>query len=176
MAELSGTFGYDDAYQILRLIEANKELRSVEITVGDFSISVERQDDASAQSAPHSATPMAVVERTPDPASSRPPGGAQQSLAGVSRPDALRGQEDVLTTMAGVFYRAPSPGAEPFVEVGSHIEAGDTIGIIEVMKLMSTVSSSVAGTITEIFVSNGDLVQFDQALVRVQLDDDSREG
>lgn len=159
MAEPSGTFGYDDAYQILRLIEANKELRSFEITVGDFSLAVERQD---AQVVP-AVVPTAVAA-APDPELP-----AVTAPASGSRSAAAAGQEDVLTTMAGVFYSAPTPGAESFVEVGSKVEIGDTIGIIEVMKLMSTVSSSVAGTITEIFVTNGESVQFDQALVRVQL-------
>jgi acetyl-CoA carboxylase biotin carboxyl carrier protein len=77
---------------------------------------------------------------------------------------------DGLTIVAptiGVFYRAPAPGAEPFVEVGARVEPGTIVCIIEVMKMMNSVPAGVAGTIAEIYVENGRPVEYGQPLFRV---------
>jgi acetyl-CoA carboxylase biotin carboxyl carrier protein len=66
-----------------------------------------------------------------------------------------------------LFWRAPSPGAAPFVEVGQTISAGDTVAIVEVMKLMNHVPSPVDGVVTAILVENGAAVEFGQAIVVV---------
>jgi acetyl-CoA carboxylase biotin carboxyl carrier protein len=67
----------------------------------------------------------------------------------------------------GLFWRAPSPGAPPFVEVGGRVSAGDTVAIVEVMKLMNHVASPVDGVVTAILVENGDSVEFGQPIVVV---------
>jgi acetyl-CoA carboxylase biotin carboxyl carrier protein len=67
----------------------------------------------------------------------------------------------------GLFWRAPAPGAPPFVEVGQHVAAGDTVAIVEVMKLMNHVVSPVAGVVHSIFPENGAAVEFGQPLVVV---------
>jgi acetyl-CoA carboxylase biotin carboxyl carrier protein len=65
----------------------------------------------------------------------------------------------------GLFWRAPSPGAPPFVEVGQQVAAGDTVAIVEVMKLMNHVAAPVDGVVTAILVENGESVEFGQPLV-----------
>ena len=70
--------------------------------------------------------------------------------------------------MLGVFYRAPSPGAPPFVDVGTHVEADTIVCIIEVMKMMNSVPAGVAGTIAEIHVENAEAVEYGQPLFRVE--------
>jgi acetyl-CoA carboxylase biotin carboxyl carrier protein len=67
----------------------------------------------------------------------------------------------------GLFWRSPSPGAPPFVEVGDRIEAGQTVCIVEVMKLMNHVASPVDGAVTAILVDNGGAVEFGQTIVIV---------
>src|ERR1700760_4763354 len=67
----------------------------------------------------------------------------------------------------GLFWRAPSPGAPPFVEVGGRVAAGETVAIVEVMKLMNHVSSPVDGVVTAILVENGEAVEFGQPIVVV---------
>jgi acetyl-CoA carboxylase biotin carboxyl carrier protein len=67
----------------------------------------------------------------------------------------------------GLFWRAPSPGAPPFVDVGAHVTAGDTLAIVEVMKLMNHIVTPVDGTVTAILPANGDTVQYGQQLVVV---------
>lgn len=70
--------------------------------------------------------------------------------------------------MLGTFYRAPKPGAAPFVSIGDRVNPETVIGIIEVMKLMNSTSAGVSGTIVEILVQDGELVEYDQPLMRVR--------
>ena len=70
----------------------------------------------------------------------------------------------VTSPMVGTFYRAPNPGAEPFVKVGDHVEAGQTLGIIEAMKLLNEIEAETSGTIKEICVENAQPVEFGQPL------------
>jgi acetyl-CoA carboxylase biotin carboxyl carrier protein len=70
--------------------------------------------------------------------------------------------------LLGIFYRAPKPGEPPFVEVGARVEADTIIGIIEVMKLMNTVRAGVRGEVVAIPASNGELVEYGEALLFVR--------
>ena len=70
--------------------------------------------------------------------------------------------------MVGTMYRAPSPGAPPFVEVGSRISAGDVVCIIEAMKILNQIESEVSGVVREIPVENGQAVEFGQTLMIVE--------
>ena len=72
--------------------------------------------------------------------------------------------------MLGTFYRAPKPGAAPFVEIGSLVNEDSVIAIIEVMKLMNTVRAGVAGVITEILPADETLVEFGEVLMRARVD------
>jgi len=74
----------------------------------------------------------------------------------------------VKSPMVGTFYRAPSPGAKPFVEVGQTVKQGQTLCIIEAMKMLNQIESDVSGTVTEILSENGQPVQFDQPLFMVE--------
>lgn len=75
---------------------------------------------------------------------------------------------EVASPLLGTFYRAPKPGAAPFVEVGGQVEEETVVAIIEVMKLMNTVRAGVRGTVTEILVADGALAEYGQALLRVR--------
>ena len=74
----------------------------------------------------------------------------------------------IAAPMIGTFYRAPAPGAPPFVEVGTRVEVDTMVCIIEVMKMMNSVPAGVAGTIAEILVENAEAVEYDQPLFRVE--------
>jgi acetyl-CoA carboxylase biotin carboxyl carrier protein len=71
----------------------------------------------------------------------------------------------VLAPLVGTFYHSQSPGSKPFIELGARIEVGQTVGIIEVMKVMNSVTSDVAGVVVEILVPNGHPVQYEQPLL-----------
>jgi acetyl-CoA carboxylase biotin carboxyl carrier protein len=75
---------------------------------------------------------------------------------------------EVVSPLLGTFYRAPKPGAPPFVEVGAQVEEGTVVAIIEVMKLMNTVRAGVGGTVTEILVADGALAEYGETLLRVR--------
>ena len=84
-----------------------------------------------------------------------------------SDPAAERNGTTVDSPMLGTFYRAPSPGAMPFVEVGSVVEPGTTVCLVEVMKMMNSIRAGVVGTIAEILVDNAELVEEGQPLFRI---------
>ncbi|MBV8973509.1 MAG: acetyl-CoA carboxylase biotin carboxyl carrier protein [Sinobacteraceae bacterium] len=75
---------------------------------------------------------------------------------------------DVAAPLVGIFYRAPRPGAPPYVEVGASVEEDTIVGIIEVMKLMNAVRAEVRGTVSEILVKDGAAVEYGQVLLRVE--------
>jgi acetyl-CoA carboxylase biotin carboxyl carrier protein len=77
-------------------------------------------------------------------------------------------QVDVTSPFVGSFYRSPSPDAPAFVEVGSVVRAGQTLCIIEAMKLMNEIEAECAGTVTEIFAQNGKSVEYGQKLFRIK--------
>ena len=106
------------------------------------------------------ATPtVAPVVSTPAPTQT----AAQKEPA----KEAAKGKP-VTSPMVGTFYSAPSPDAEPFVEVGKTISEGDVVCIIEAMKLMNEIKSEVSGKITQICVKNGDPIEFGQVLMYVE--------
>lgn len=77
---------------------------------------------------------------------------------------------EVYSPMVGTFYRAPAPGEAPFVEVGDRIRKGDTVCIIEAMKLMNEIEAEISGQVMEILVENGSPVEYGQALMRINPD------
>ena len=97
-----------------------------------------------------------------------PPAPAKPPAATVAADPDLR---DVRSPMLGTFYRAPKPGAAPYVTVGAAVEEGTIVCIIEVMKLMNTVRAEVRGTVAEIPVADGALVEYGEILLRVRKSD-----
>ena len=76
--------------------------------------------------------------------------------------------QDVTSPLLGTCYRAPKPGAPPFVEVGTAVDAETVVAIVEVMKLMNTVRAGVKGTVSEILMRDGTLVEYGETLLRVK--------
>ena len=95
---------------------------------------------------------------------SSPPSEPAPSVAPPGRSDLL----DITSPMVGTFYRASAPGEDPFVEIGSSISIGQTICILEAMKLMNEIESEFNGVVVEILVDNGTPVEFGQVLMRVK--------
>ena len=94
-------------------------------------------------------------------------GGPVTSGAAAGAPAAAPGTMPIVAPLVGVFYRASSPGAKPFVEVGDTVERGQTVGIVEAMKVMNEVTSDYRGTVVEILVENGEAVQYEQRLMLI---------
>ena len=98
------------------------------------------------------------------------PGGAEASSGGVapSAPTPVIEGHPVKSPMVGTFYRASSPGGKPFVEVGDTVKLGDTVCIVEAMKILNEIESDRAGVITKILVQDGQAVEYGQPLVLVE--------
>ena len=94
---------------------------------------------------------------------------AAAPVAGGAAPSAAPGTMPVVAPLVGVFYRSSSPGAKAFVEVGDTVERGQVVGIVEAMKVMNEVTSDYRGTVAEILVENGEAVQYEQALMRIDV-------
>lgn len=107
----------------------------------------------SAMAAPVAAP--AAAPAAPEPAAQAPTAAPEPQGAEVTAP------------MVGVFYAAPAPGDEPFVHVGSKVKAGETLCIIEAMKVLNEVTAEADGEVLEICVADGDLVEFGSCLMRI---------
>ncbi|MGH8999344.1 MAG: acetyl-CoA carboxylase biotin carboxyl carrier protein, partial [Acidimicrobiia bacterium] len=103
----------------------------------------------------------AAPPAAPAPAAASPPAAVTPAPAGG---------HTVSSSSVGVFWRAPQPGAPPFVEEGAHVEAGAQLGIVEVMKLMTPVHADVAGTVAAIHTGNGERVECGTPLVTIAPD------
>ena len=103
----------------------------------------------------------------PAPAAPVPATGAEALGVTHEEPAPVKEGTLVLAPSVGVFYSAPSPDARPFVEVGDQVKKGDTLCIIEAMKLMNEIPAEVDGTVAEICVGNGQVVEFNQPLFRI---------
>jgi acetyl-CoA carboxylase biotin carboxyl carrier protein len=122
-----------------------------------------------------SASAIPVAQTFAAPAPTPPPVHANETVASPA-PAAAEASEaparsdlvDVPSPMVGTFYRAPSPDTPPYIEVSGRIKPGDTLCIIEAMKLMNELEAEVSGTIEEICVENGEPVEFGQVLFRVR--------
>jgi len=96
------------------------------------------------------------------------PSGATLPAAALAPPPAAPVESEghqVKSPMVGTFYRAASPGAKPFVEVGDAVQVGDTLCIIEAMKLMNEIESDMSGVVKQVLAENGQAVEFGQPLV-----------
>ncbi len=154
------------------------------VSVAGDSLHVSRRDTAAGAAAPAAAGLPASSPAVPPPPpppphvpapdasdlGSAPPGGATPSDgagAGTAAGPRDASGTPVVAPSVGLFWRAPSPGAPPFVEVGTRVDAEATIGIVEVMKLMNQVPAGMAGVVTAVLVENGGMVEHGQPLVLI---------
>ena len=133
----------DDVREILRLIDES-DVAELRIETGELSLHVVREG------AGEKAAEMPAAEPADFPS------GTGDGLVEVGAP------------MLGIFYRAPAPGAAPFVDVGATVEAETVVCLIEVMKMMNPVHAGVVGTVAEVCVENAELVEAGAVLFRVR--------
>ncbi len=148
-----------DLRKLKKLIDLVQEsgIAELEITEGEEKVRIARGGAVSVT--PHAAGAPTVVAV---PASI--PAAPTVAPAAAPVPEAAPEGHVVKSPMVGTFYRAPSPDAKPFVEVGATIKAGETICVLEAMKLMNEIEADASGTIKAILVENGQPVEYGQAL------------
>lgn len=160
-------FSYQDLLQIVDLIKTSAQFNEFHLKVGDIELDIRRGEPA-ARPAPAAAPAPATSIPTPaTPAAPPPPAAVAEPHRGVALAYAA-GSVLVKSPMVGSFYRAPEPGAHPFVEVGARVTAASIVGIVEVMKLMNSIPAGQAGVVTHILVEDGEPVQYGQVLVVIE--------
>ena len=142
---------------------------SLEISRGGTRIRISKTASPAAvvASSANHAPPAAQVTSQDRPAAPAPPTLAQPGAPESPPPANLL---EVTSPMVGTFYRSPSPEAPPYVEVGSRVVKGQTLCILEAMKLMNELESEVQGTVREICVENSEPVEYGQVLFRIEPD------
>ena len=154
-----------DIRKVKKLIELLEEsnIGEIEIKEGEESVRISRH--GAQEAAPVAYAAPAPVAAAPAPAALAP---AEVPAAEATAPAAAPVADNaVLSPMVGTFYRAPSPEAPSFVEVGQTVRVGDVLCIVEAMKMMNQIEADRAGTVTAIHVENGEAVEFDQPLISI---------
>ncbi|PLA75044.1 acetyl-CoA carboxylase biotin carboxyl carrier protein [Hydrogenovibrio sp. SC-1] len=153
-----------DIRSIRKLIEIveQSDIAEIEIKEGEHNIRITRSKEpvmmqAPAQMAYHAA-PAAAPASVPAAETAAPAEAAPTEVSGHT----------ITSPMVGTFYNAPSPDADPFVSVGDQVSVGDTLCIIEAMKIMNPIEADVSGTIKKIMTQNAEPVEFGQALFIIE--------
>src|SRR5260370_30675823 len=150
--------------ELLLKIMAEQSLEEFEYSRGDLRIRLKKPSVGVAITAARTtAAPEIIVAGAIGPASSAPGGTAP-----ASEPRATDDLHLVKSPIVGTFYASPSPGVEPFVNVGAYVEAGQTLCIVEAMKLMNEIESDSTGEVLRIFVENGQPVEYRQPLFGIR--------
>ena len=152
-----------DHTQLRELITllGESDIQELKLEGDDFRLELRRNLPASQPQVVMQAAPAAIAPVAPAAA-------AAPSAAPPAAP-AVRGDlVEITAPMVATFYHAPSPGDPPFVELGARINVGQTVCILEAMKLMNELESEVSGEVVEILVENGTPVEFGQVLMRVK--------
>ena len=153
-----------DIRKVKKLIELleQSDVTEIEIREGEESVRISRQGTAaqpllvSASPQPQTVgvAPTAAPAAVPEPAASAADDEPEENL--------------VRSPMVGTFYRAPSPGSKPFVEEGEQVKSGDTLCIIEAMKILNQIECEKSGTLRRIMVENGQPVEYNQPLFVIE--------
>ncbi len=148
---------YEDLLKIAEVIRTASHFSEFRLKVGDIEVSVRRTNGTNAGST----APRAQLEPI-----AAPPEGAPEDKV-LSKSEIPEGVPVVRAPTVGTFYRAPVPGAPPFVEAGSRVEPDTVVGIIEVMKLLNQIEAGVGGVVKEILVGNAETVEHGQPLMLI---------
>jgi len=150
-----------DIRKVKKLIELLEEsgIAEIEISEGEESVRISRYSPP-----PSPGSGPVVTHTVATPASSAAPAPA----ATVAPPPPPPAGHQITAPMVGTFYAAPSPGAKPFVEIGSAVEAGETLCVIEAMKMMNQIESDVKGRVVSILCENGSPVEYGQLLFIIE--------
>jgi len=147
-----------DIRKVKKLIELldDSGIAEIEITEGEESVRISRYPAG----IPVAAAPLAAPAPVAAPAAPAPAAAPAEAPAEAKEEDGF----EVIAPMVGTFYAASSPGAAPYVQVGDRINEGDTLCIIEAMKMMNQIEADVSGVVKSIRIQNGEPVEYGQVL------------
>jgi acetyl-CoA carboxylase, biotin carboxyl carrier protein len=141
--------------ELINSLDASS-LDTLHLETEDFKLSLERKADKVCDNAPASSTFTANSQVVVQPAAEKKEEEEKQCGTIVKSP------------IVGTFYDSPAPDKPPFVRVGQKVKCGDTLFIVESMKLMNEITSECEGTVAEIFVKNGQTVEYGQPIMRIE--------
>lgn len=152
-----------DIRKIKKLIELlhDTDVAEIEISEGEESVRITRGTPHQWTASPQALQPMTQVF----PMAPETPQQAAPSAPTAPSAPALPAGHQIKSPMVGTFYRSPAPDAARFVEEGSVVQAGDTLCIVEAMKMMNQIQAEVSGKVLAILVEDGDPIEFDQPLM-----------
>ena len=150
-----------DIRKVKKLIELLEEsgISELEINEGEESVRISRYS---------SAPPPAQVSSAPAPAAPAAPAPAPAPAAESRDEEVLPSGHIVTSPMVGTFYSAPSPGAKPFVNVGDSVAEGDTVCIVEAMKILNQIEADASGVVKAVLVDNAQPVEYGQPLMVIE--------
>ena len=148
-----------DIRKVKKLMELLEQsgMAEIEIKEGEESVKISRYGNSPLITPAVSQQPAAMVTSS-----------QVESTTTVANKGSEASGDLISSPMVGTYYSAPSPSAKPFVTVGQHVNKGDTVGIIEAMKIMNQIETDHSGTVVEILVKDGEAVEFGQALIIIQ--------
>lgn len=151
-----------DLRKIKKLIEMLQEsdLNEIEVKEGEESVRINRKKE----SVIHASTPISVGQNVNQSSAPLP----QTDSSEMENGQAAEDLNHITSPMVGTFYRKPAPDKEPFIEVGQTVKKGDTVCIIEAMKMMNQVKSEFDGKVIAINIEDGDPVEFGQELISIE--------
>ncbi|MBG6246421.1 acetyl-CoA carboxylase, biotin carboxyl carrier protein [Candidatus Symbiopectobacterium sp. 'North America'] len=155
-----------DIRKIKKLIELVEESGIAELEISEGEESVRISSAPAAPSYPMMQQAYAPMMQQPAPALATAVAPAPEATVAAA-PATVSGHT-VRSPMVGTFYRTPSPDAKAFVEVGQHVNVGDTLCIVEAMKMMNQIEADKAGVVKAVLVENGQPVEFDEPLVVIE--------
>jgi acetyl-CoA carboxylase biotin carboxyl carrier protein len=155
-----------DIRKVKKLIELLEEsgIAEIEISEGEESVRISRYPTGAA-----AVPPVVHYAAAPAPVAAAPAAvAAPAPAAGAPAAAPAKADHTVTAPMVGTFYSAAAPGAKPFVDIGSEVNVGDTLCIIEAMKMMNQIESDKSGRVTAVLVKNGEPVEFGQPLFIIE--------
>ena len=153
---------HEDVLEIIKLVEMGDAFTDFKLRYEGFEIEISKGGGRAVAQAPAPAAAPVVVSHPVPVALAAPANAAPLTPSAATIGD---GMVVVKAPMVGTFYRASEPGAEPFVKVGSRVQANDTVCIIEVMKLMNALGAEAAGVVVDVLVADGQTVEYGQPLI-----------
>jgi acetyl-CoA carboxylase biotin carboxyl carrier protein len=154
---MAGKIDYEEIRKLVGLLE-EKNLSVFELEVAGLKVKIARCGPAAAP-APAAGPQAAPAPQTPE--------SAAAAEARIQAVEAAKGHHLITSPMVGTFYRAPDPTSAPFADIGDTVKKGQTLCIIEAMKLMNEIEADIDGTVVEIFVDNAKPVEYGQKLFAI---------
>jgi acetyl-CoA carboxylase biotin carboxyl carrier protein len=160
---------FDQIKELIELVSARR-LQALEVERAGFRLRIEGQGGGAQPAAPAAVLLAPAASAAVPAAAPAAPAAEAGAAAAAGAGAAAAGPQDhvLVSPIVGTFYRAASPDAEPFVEVGSRVRKGQVLCIIEAMKLMNEIESDIDGVIAEIYPQNAQAVEFGEPLFAIR--------